>query len=603
MPENLRDKLTHVSSSPGVYLMKDMKGKVIYVGKARNLKNRLSAYFQKSTQPDKKTNVLISHIETFETVLTATEQEALILESNLIKRYRPKYNVILKDDKRYPVLRMNMSDPYPNLSIVRKIENDNALYFGPFSSASAVHKTIKFINKTFKLRKCRHDTFRQKTRPCLHYQMNQCLAPCCMDVDRNIYQKIVKEVTFILNGRATDLIKNIKADMLTASSHHKFEVAAQLRDKMFALEKIIEKQVAITTDLIDRDIIALGQNDHWSVITLLVVRNGYLLGSRHFEFTETISNIPDSIEDFIKQYYEKSSFIPKEILIPEKIESAILIENWLKATHEKKVRIIVPQRGEKTNLVKMARQNADNRLKEIVAAALSDQALLRRLKHRLKLASFPKRIECVDNSNVFGSHPVAGIVVFENGKPLKSAYRKYSLKKVTGPDDYASMAEVLSRRFGPKTSPTTYPDLLMLDGGKGQLNIALSILKSLRISKEMDILAIAKSKEKNVDVLDKIFLPGRANPIIFRKETDLLLFLQRVRDESHRFAIAFHRKQRQTSATQSILDTIPGVGKKRKQQLLKHFGSIKKIKVATLEEISGLPGFNKNVATAIKEKL
>lgn len=603
MPENLRDKLSHVSSSPGVYLMKDVQGRVIYVGKARHLRHRLAAYFTKSKQVDVKTNVLISHIATFETVLTASEQEALILESNLIKRYRPKYNVILKDDKRYPVLRLNMKDPYPNLSIVRKIENDGALYFGPFSSAGAVHKTLKIINKTFKLRKCKNDTFRQRSRPCLHYQMNQCLAPCCMDVDETVYQKMLKEVVLLLNGRATDVLKNIKSDMLTAAAHQKFEMAAQLRDKMFALERIIEKQVAVTSEMSDRDVIAFAQNEHWSVITLLAIRNGYLLGTRHFEFTETISSAAESIEDFVKQYYEKPSFLPKEILIQEKIESAELIERWLKNLHDKRVYITVPQRGEKANLVKMAHQNADNRLKEIVAAALSDQALLRRLKHRLKLTSLPKRIECVDNSNVFGSHPVAGIVVFENGKPLKSAYRKYSLQQMSGPDDYAAMAEVLSRRFGPATSSTAYPDLLMVDGGKGQLNIAHSILRSLQISDKPDILAIAKSKENDVNVLDKIYLPGRANPVVFGKETDLLLFLQRIRDESHRFAIGFHRKKRQASATKSVLDTIPGVGKKRKKQLLKHFGSLKKIREATLEDIFGLPGFNKSVAVAIKKKL
>ncbi len=600
--KNLRNKLRHVSSAPGVYLMKNAQGKVIYVGKARSLKKRLSSYFIKSSQPDIKTEVLINHIKTFEILLTATEQEALILESNLIKKYRPKYNVILKDDKRYPVLRINVNDAYPTLSVVRKILNDGALYFGPFSSAGTVQHTIKIINKTFKLRKCKHSELKQRIRPCLHCQMNRCLAPCCREVDPEAYHKMVKEVIHLLNGGTTDLIKNIKGEMLTAAKQQNFELAAHLRDKMFALEKIREKQVVVTTDMTDRDILAVAYKEHWSVITLMVVRNGCLIGSRHYEFTDNISTPEESLEAFIKQYYNTSPFAPKEILIPCQIDSKALIEAWLKSKHGKSTRIIIPQRGEKARLVKLALQNARSRTEEIVAAALSDQALIGRLKHHLNLPRLPKRIECVDNSNVSGTHPVAGIVVFENARPLKSDYRKYSLKQVMGPDDYASMEEVLSRRFSTKTTGSPRPDLLIVDGGKGQLNVALDVLQNLNIT-DIPIVAIAKTKGEKTNDYDKIYLPCRSNPVPFTKENDLILFLQRIRDEAHRFAISFHRKKRGKRATHSILDTIPGVGNKRRQQLLQHFGSVDKVRMAPLEEICGLPGLNKNIAKIIKKTL
>ena len=599
----ITDKLSRISSGPGVYLMKDTAGEIIYVGKARNLKKRLASYFTKPVQPDIKTSVLVKKIENFDTILTASEKEALILESNLIKRHRPRYNVFLKDDKRYPSIRLNTKHPYPNLTIIRKIKNDGSMYFGPFVSSIAIRQTLKMINKTFMLRKCKDSDFRTRTRPCLNSQMQRCLAPCCNDVDRNSYQEIVKEVMLLLKGRTSDLIRKVKKEMIAAADNQSYETAAALRDKIFALEKTVEKQVVVSTDFMDRDVIGIASSNELSLITILIVRGGFLLGTRNFTFSETLSTPSEIIGIFIRQYYEKEPFIPKEILTPLPIEDSALIEEYLKNLKGKKVSILWPRRGEKVRLLKMANKNAEINLKEEIISLSTDMDMLARLHKKIKTNRLPMRIECFDNSNISGKEPVAGMVVFENGKPKKSSYRLYKIAKVTKHDDYAYMDEVLRRRFGKGEKSKPYPDLLVVDGGKGQLNIAVSVVKDLKIKGKFEIIGIAKKDEKKGELLDKIFKPGRANPVNFGKERDLLLFLQRVRDEAHRFAISFHRKRRGKASIRSVLDTIPGIGKKRKQILLKHFKSIKKIRTATVEELSAVPGISRRSAEAVSNRI
>ena len=583
--------------------MKDTAGEIIYVGKARNLKKRLASYFTKPVQQDIKTSVLVKKIENFDTILTASEKEALILESNLIKRHRPRYNVYLKDDKRYPSIRLNTKHPYPNLTIIRKIKNDGSMYFGPFVSSIAIRQTLKMINKTFMLRKCKDSDFRTRTRPCLNSQMQRCLAPCCNDVDRNSYQEIVKEVMLLLKGRTSDLIRKVKQEMIAAADNQSYETAAALRDKIFALEKTVEKQVVVSTDFMDRDVIGIASSNELSLITILIVRGGFLLGTRNFTFSETLSTPNEIIGIFIRQYYEKEPFIPKEILTPLPIEDSALIEEYLKNLKGKKVSILWPRRGEKVRLLKMAEKNADINLKEEIISLSTDMDMLARLHKKIKTNRLPMRIECFDNSNISGKEPVAGMVVFENGKPKKSSYRLYKIAKVTKHDDYAYMDEVLRRRFGKGEKSKPYPDLLVVDGGKGQLNIAVSVVKNLKIKGKFEIIGIAKKDEKKGELLDKIFKPGRANPVNFGKERDLLLFLQRVRDEAHRFAISFHRKRRGKASIRSVLDTIPGIGKKRKQILLKHFKSIKKIRTATVEELSAVPGISRKSAEAVSNRI
>ena len=605
-PPDLAEKLARIAHEPGVYMLKDDAGTIIYIGKARDLSKRLAAYFKNSGHTDMKTGVLVKKIVDFDTIITGNEKEALILESNLIKRHRPRYNVVLKDDKRYPSLRLDLQEDYPSFTIVRKIGQDDANYFGPFASAHAVRETLKTINKTFKLRKCRAKDFKTRTRPCLHCQMEGCLAPCCMDVDPQIYREQVNEAIMFLKGRTKDLIAKIKQQMNAAAQAQEFEKAARLRDKMFSLQRTIEKQIAVTTDFQDRDVFAIVRSKGCALVMVFNVIGGFLKGTRHFSFEETISTDAEAMGTFIRQYYEKPVTLPKEILVSVEMQDARLIEDWFKSVKGQKVKIVNPKRGEKAKLLTMALRNAENELKELLASRIAEMELLLRLQKKLKLSRLPERIECFDNSNIGPAQAVASMVVFEKGKPRKSAYRKFKIKAVDIQDDYAYMNEVLSRRLAklksqPESKPR--PDLLMVDGGRGQLGIALAVIRELALEDQFDMIAIAKKDEKKGQGQDKIFKPHRTNPIAFGKDADLLLFLQRVRDEAHRFAISFHRKRRTKAALQSELDGIPGVGKTRKAILLKHFKSIKKIREASIDHLKALPGIPSATAEAIHQYL
>lgn len=583
--------------------MKDASGKVIYVGKARNLKKRLNSYFIRPEHPDPKTSVLVKKIASVETIITATENEALILESTLIKKHRPRYNVILKDDKRYPSLRMDTTSPYPNLTVVRKVSRDGALYFGPYTSAQAVYQTLKIINKTFKLRKCKDRMFKIRTRPCLNYQIGSCLGPCCLKVDPDQYQEMVREVVLFLKGRTPDLVSKLRQSMNAAALDRRYELAAEIRDKLFAIEKTLEKQIVVMTDFLDRDVIGFARSPADSIVTILFVRAGHLVGSRNFHFSETLASDAELIGSFIQQFYEQTTHIPDEILVSTVFDGMVVIQDWLKDLKKTKVDIIWPQRGPKQHLIHMAEQNAGNELNNLIEDRLSDQTLLLRLQKQLSLARLPIRIECFDNSNISGTQPVSGMVVFEHTRPKKSDYRKYQIKTVSEPDDYATMAEVLKRRYARGRESSPFPDLLMVDGGKGQLGIAVSVLEELNLSGQFDVIGIAKKDDLKGEALDKIYKPGRLNPVNLDRDGNLLLFLQRVRDEAHRFVITYHRSRRGAAAIRSVLDTIPGVGPKRKQALLKHYGSIKAIRAASLDELSLAPGMNQKTAEMIKIRL
>jgi excinuclease ABC subunit C len=601
-PLSVEEKLSRTAHEPGVYLLKDEKNVIIYIGKALDLRKRLAAYFKNSGHSNMKTGVLVHKIFDFDTIITGNEKEALILESNLIKRHRPRYNVVLKDDKRYPSLRLDLKEKYPAFSIVRKIGEDNALYFGPFASAQAVRETLKTINKTFKLRKCRASDFKTRTRPCLHCQMEGCLAPCCLDVDPQIYRDHISEAIMFLRGRTTDLVAKIKKQMDAAAQAQEYEKAARIRDKMFSLERTIEKQIAVTTDFQDRDVFAIVRSNGYALVTVFNVMGGFIKGTRHFSFEEIMSTNDEAMGIFIRQYYEKTVTLPNEILVSLDLQDGQLIEEWFKTIKGKRVKILNPKRGEKAKLMAMVTHNAEKELRELMATRTAEMELLLRLQKKLKLTRLPERIECFDNSNISGTEPVAGMVVFEKGKAKKSAYRKFKIKAVPTHDDYAYMSEVLKRRLGKSTSrrkPQPFPDLLMVDGGKGQLNIALAVIKELSLEAQFELIAIAKKDEKKGETRDKIFKPRRMNPIGFGKDADLLLFLQRVRDEAHRFAITFHRKRRTKTTLQSQLDTIPGVGKKRKAILLKHFKRIKKIREADIEQLNALPGITRSAAEAV----
>ena len=601
--DKIIEKFNLTPQQPGIYLMLDKNQSVIYVGKALNLKKRLSSYFSKSCKHDLKTSVMIKKIFDFEIIITLTEKEALIVEANFIKNHKPKYNVILKDDKRYPFLRINTKESYPNLTVVRRTKKDGAAYFGPYSSSNAVRKTLKIINKIFKLRKCRTTYYKNRQRPCLNFQINLCLAPCCNSVNLDEYNEIVKEVSMFLKGRTSELIKKTKAEMSLASSNLQYEQAAQLRDKMFAISKTVEKQVAVTTDFKDRDVFAVAASFPYIMIVILIVRNGFLLDSHTFTFKETMSTNEEVLESFIKQYYEPTIFIPQEILVSLDIGNKEALENYFSDLKKKKVSLILPVRGEKLSLVKMADLNAAYELKNKIALDSAKTGFLIRLQKKIKMDKIPVRIECFDNSNTFEHEPVSCMVVFINGKPEKSQYRKYKIKNRKEHSDYAYMEEALKRRYKNNSSAQNLPDLIMVDGGKGQLNIAFLILKDLNLSKSVFTIGIAKKNSQKGETEDKIYIHGRSNSINFGNDRDLLLFLQKIRDETHRFAISFHRSRRAKSMIKSKLDDIDGIGDRRKNTLIKKFKTIDNIREATITEICAIPGISMKIAKTIKNGL
>jgi excinuclease ABC subunit C len=603
MRKGFKERLASLPRAPGVYLMKDAKGHILYIGKARDLKKRVASYFRDRGPRDLKTSLLVGKIADFDTILTNTEKEALILESNLIKRHRPRYNVILRDDKRYPCLRLNIKSPYPNLTIARKIEKDGALYFGPFPSAGAVRKTLKLIHKTFKIRKCKPSKPKPRQRPCLHYQMEHCLGPCSLPVDPAEYATAVNEVVLFLKGRTPELIRSVRKQMTCAAAKEDFEAASVHRDRLFALERTLEKQVATTTDLKDRDVLGMARQGRAALMMVLFIRGGFLLGNRPFYLPETVVSDADMITAFVKQYYEGAPFVPEEVLLPTRPEDKALLEDWLSDLKGKKVRIIMPRRGEKVRLVRMAEQNAVKGLKEKLDATIAEQALLDRVQRRLALVRRPERIECFDLSNMAGTEGVGSMVVFEKGSAAPSAYRKYRIKFAPGRDDYAMLSEVLTRRYKKVDAGQPLPDLLMVDGGKGQLNMAVAVLKALRLDGSFDLIGIAKKDPDRGETEDKVYKPGRKNPVSLKKDADVLLFLQRIRDEAHRSVITYHRKRRMKTYRRSVLDEIPGIGVRRKASLLKHFGSLKRIKAAAVEEIAAVPGMTRRTAQAVFEAL
>ncbi len=597
---NFSGRLRLVSAGPGVYLMKDQQGRVIYVGKAASLKKRLSSYFARTTQPDIKTGVLVKKIADFETIITGSEKEALLLESTLIKRYKPRYNVILKDDKRYPFIRIDIKSDFPCLQVVRKPKKDHAVYFGPFSSPGAVHQTLKLIKKTFRLRKCGPGPVKPRSRPCLNYQMGLCLGPCCYPVDPSEYHAIVGEVRMFLNGQIHELVGQLKDDMAAAAREQAFERAARLRDKIWALEKTVERQMAVSTDFVDRDVIGVARSGALAAVVVLLIRKGYLQTVREYGLEDEMSSDIEIIQGFLKQYYPETGYIPPEILVPEFLADAGVYNEWLSGIRGGAVHVQTPRRGNKTRLIRMARENAESRLQKKMEDTAARTELLTRLKALLRLERLPLRIECFDNSGIMGTHLVAAMVVFTNGTPDRNSYRKYTLKSVDQQDDYAAMKEVLTRRFKKQEQGGPQPDLLMVDGGKGQLNIACKVLESLELTGAFDVIGIAKKDPAKDEPHDKIFKPGRMNPVNFGKQISLLYFLQQIRDEAHRSAISFHRKKRSKAALHSALDSIPGIGKQRKAALLKKFSSMQKIRAATIDELAAAPGMNRKVAAAVQ---
>ncbi|MGM0418105.1 MAG: excinuclease ABC subunit UvrC [Thermodesulfobacteriota bacterium] len=598
--EYLFDKTGKAPAKPGVYLMRDENGNILYIGKAKNLKSRLSSYFRRKEKDSFKTSILVSKVKDFETIVTTNEKEAFLLESSLIKKNKPRYNIILKDDKSYPYVKTDLSHDFPKFSIVRKVKKDKASYFGPFSSSLSVRHTLKLIQRVFKIRNCSENVFRNRERPCLNYQMKLCRGPCVYDQDKDEYMKNIREAILVLKGKAPFLLKKIENEMKKKALAHEFEKAADLRDKLFALKDTVEKQSVVTTDLMDRDFIAVNGDGLNKVISLFRVRSGCIFDRKNYEFTNAAADKEDILESFIKQYYEKIKSIPPEVVVNTEIPEHAMTENFLRETASRAVKIIRPFRGEKKDFMNIVEDNAATAGKELDTKENYSAKLLKDLKYYLGMEKTPSRIECFDNSNISGTNPVSAMVVYLNGAPAHDEYRKYNLSNTGRPDDYAYMNEVLEKRFSDQNKPL--PDLLMVDGGKGQLNIAIDILKKLSLEKSFTVIGLAKKNEAAGEDADKVYLPGRMNPVLFHNKKYLLHFLMNIRDSAHNNVINFHRKKRKKQMKISVLDNIQGLGPKRKKILLDHFKTFKELKKADEKEIASVKGIPEKTAKIIYEK-
>jgi excinuclease ABC subunit C len=603
MMDLILEKYRQTPHQPGVYRMLDTKGSTIYVGKAKDLKKRLSSYFIKKNNHDPKTMALLEMIKDFEIIITSSGHEAFILESNLIKEYNPKYNVILKDGKSYPLLRIDMNETYPAIQRVRKIKNDKAHYFGPYSSSNSVNKTLKQIQKIFKLRQCKNTQFKNRSRPCLNFQIKACLGLCCNDVSVVKYKRQVQDAILFLKGRSHQVVKKLKAQMTGYASSREYEKAAEIRDTIFAIENILERQVVVSPDMIDRDIVAFAADKGRGVITVMIVRSGFLIDTAHYPLALGFKEPDEILSAFLEQYYKHMEFLPSIILLSRKIENKEEMENLFAKRKGKKVNIRVPVRGEKKRLVEMAHVNASRELEKSLLKEEEERASISMLRDLMGMKNLPARIECFDNSNLSGQDPVSSMVVFKDGRPYKDGYRKFIIRDLDYQDDYAYMYQVLERRFLKDPSEMAYPDLLVVDGGKGQLSMAVAVLKELNIENNFMVAGLAKKNEAKGEEFDKIYIPGRSNPLNTSQARKALYLLQQVRDEAHRFVITFQRKRREKRAGLSVLDTIPGIGPKKKKALLKHFKGITQMKTASIDEIADLPGINKTLAKKVIQTL
>ncbi|WP_019552522.1 excinuclease ABC subunit UvrC [Propionispira raffinosivorans] len=592
MTENVIEKLQLLPNQPGVYIMKDNHGKIIYVGKAVVLKNRVRQYFQTNKNHSAKVKSMVAKIDDFETIITGSEIEALILECNLIKKHRPKYNISLKDDKTYPYVKVTLNEPYPRVLTTRRVLKDGARYFGPYTNAGAVHESIKLLRRLFPLRSCKN---MDVDRPCLEYHIKRCLAPCTGKVDVAEYNDMIKAVCLFLEGRSDAVEKNLTERMSAAADNFKFELAAKLRDQLIAVRKISEKQ-NIVTGAGDQDAVGMARSEFGVCMQVFFIRSGKMVGRDHFLVTGSEEESDETVlEAFLKQYYNQATFIPREVLLPFELSEQSLLEAWLSKQKAARVELESPKRGTKKDIVQMATGNAEKfladeatKLKQANAQTLGAVAELQR---HLQLSKAPNRMECFDISHIQGSETVASMVVFEGGVPNKAAYRRFKIRSAEGkPDDFLSMREVTMRRYGDSVVEDM-PDLIIIDGGKGQLSSALEIIRGAG-HLLVPVVGLAKQFEY-------IFTEGESEPVILPRHSQALYLVQRIRDEAHRFAVTYHRKLRSKRNLVSVLDHIVGIGPKRRKLLLDHFGSVDKIKTANVEAMAKITGMNLPAAQAV----
>jgi len=602
-----KEKLKDLPQSPGVYIMRNNNGEIIYVGKAINLRNRVRQYFHSASQLSTKTVVLVSHIETIETIVTDSEMEALILECNLIKTHHPRYNILLKDDKSYPWIRLTVNEEYPRILMTREYKKDGAKYFGPFTSSYAVKNTIEAILKIYPLKTCNRQVVYGKKagRPCLNYHIGQCQAPCQGNVSREKYASDIQSILDILNGRHPDLLKDLNDKMTAAALNQNYEDAAKYRDQISGIQHIIEKQKISSSNKQDQDFIGLAQSDDLGCVQVFHVREGKLMGRDHF-FLEELGDVSPSevLESFVKQYYASCGFIPREIILKEPLEDKQVIEEWLGDLAGKKIEVHSPQRGQKIKMLEMVADNADLALKQQLLEKrekeIRSKSRLDGLQELLGMTRRPSRIEAYDISNISGTNNVGGMVVFDDGKLNRKACRRFKIKSVEGQNDYASMQEMIFRRMerAMKTQEVNnflpLPEIMMIDGGVGHVNAAESIVSLYPV--DIEVCGLVKDDRHR---LRGIFHKGTEYPI--KKATPLGVFLFEISEEVHRYTLGYHQILRKKEMLASQLEEIPGVGKKRREALMAHFGQIDKIKKATLEELTSVPGMQVKTAQAVFE--
>jgi excinuclease ABC subunit C len=604
----IAEKAEQLPHRPGVYLFKDKRGKVIYCGKAKSLRDRVRGYL--STGDGRYTVAfLMGRAADIETLVTASETEALILENNLIKQYKPRYNIRLKDDKSYVSVKVTTKDAWPRIFVTRTIVRDGNTYLGPYGSASGVRDAIDTIRKVFPLRTCSDAVFRNRSRPCLEFQIKRCLAPCVYEVDPVEYQRHLQGAVQLLEGKTDALVRDLEARMKLASEEERFEEAARLRDRIGAVQRVAERQQVLEHEGGDRDVFALYREGAFVEAQVLTVRSGKLTGHHAYHFEG--HDLPDEeiLSSLLSRFYEIERFVPDEVLLPFDIESMEALAEYLTSTRGKRVEVLAPKRGEKRRLVELAADNAAHGFRERNDEAGRREQMLAELQKKLGLASVPKRIECFDISHVQGEAVVASMVAFDEGMPDKNGYRRYKLRGVQRNDDFAAMKEVLSRRLTRGRDEGGLPDLIVVDGGRGQLAMAVAALGELGIE-GVELASLAKERvERDATATDlvrkeeRVFRPGRANPIVLARNSNALFLLQQIRDEAHRFAITFHRQLRSKRRLRSVLDDIPGIGPGKRKALLSHFGSLKRVREATIEELAARPGISRALAETIRSAL
>jgi excinuclease ABC subunit C len=616
-PEHLAPVLEGIPAKPGCYLMKDKAGEVIYAGKAVHLRNRVRSYFHESAAHSRKTAEMVTKIADIEWIVVGSELEALILEMNLIKRYQPKYNVRLKDDKRYPYIKVHWADPFPTVTVTRQHRDDSSRYFGPYTSVWAVHQTLDILRKIFPYLTCDRTITGEDSRACLYYDIKLCSAPCIGKVDREGYRAMIDDLCRFLLGNTEPIADRLKEEMQRASDELEYEKAGAIRDQLHAIDKVVEEQKVVSQDRIDSDVIAFARDEHDACVQVFFIRHGKLIGREYFilDGAREAEDV-ELVEAFVKQFYTEATNIPERVLLPTEIVEAEIIETWLRDRRKgRKVKIAVPRRGSKRQLVQLAAENAAETLASLRAKWEVDRSkhvqALAELQQNLELREPPNRIECYDISNLQGTEAAGSMVVFEQGAPSKKLYRHFTIRSVQGQDDFASMEEVLERRFrrweiakeqagkpGGKFDKGfgILPDLLIVDGGKGQLNRAVDVLQRHELADRIPVFGLAKGREE-------IYRVNQADPVILPRRSQGLYLVQRIRDEAHRFALQQHQKQRRRSGLTSRLDAIEGIGPVRKKALMRAFGDLKGVQKASVEEIAALPGISRELAGRVKESI